>query len=156
MGNETRNDLRGLAQRRARERAAGSIALERAWLAAFERIGSLCLPEQAVDLLSRECRSPTLLSRMADLMASRSTGNDAHYSFGLLLAAVDNSPFSLRDWLVALETFIVWLDHKDRRAEFSALIGYLECCSSAAAARSPRANLSATLAEMLDTYGFEG
>ena len=69
---------------------------------------------------------------------------------------VDESDYSLSDWQNALEAFDRWLkQHNTTVRPIDAMLGYLHCCTMTTAETLPSPDLSATLIDMLDQYGFD-
>jgi len=69
---------------------------------------------------------------------------------------VDESSYSLDDWQNALEAFDRWLEqHSITARPVDAMLGYLHCCTMTNAETLPSPDLSATLIDMLDQYGFD-
>jgi len=72
-----------------------------------------------------------------------------------LLGDVDESAYSLREWIDAFLVMAEWLDKNGLTASLEDQIGFL-CCASGAAGSS--ANLTALpelVIDLLDSYGFE-
>lgn len=78
-------------------------------------------------------------------------------ALGDFLAAVDDSDYSLADWVDALLAFDRWLAaHGTAARPFASMTGYLDCCAAAA----PRTvgvlpALQALLLRNLEEYGFD-
>lgn len=72
-----------------------------------------------------------------------------------LLDAVDDSPYSLRQWVDAFIVVGQWMDARGLRAGFQDQLGYVHCACEAAGAGANLTPLAALVSEMLDSYGFE-
>jgi hypothetical protein len=72
-----------------------------------------------------------------------------------VLAAVDDSTFSLGQWIDAFIQLEQWLEAQGRRASFDDQLGYVHCACEAAGNGANLTTLAAVVAEMLDDYGFE-
>ncbi|WP_146209367.1 hypothetical protein [Coraliomargarita sinensis] len=72
-----------------------------------------------------------------------------------LVDAVDESPYSLRQWVDAFIVVGQWLDARGLRASFQDQLGYVSCACEAAGAGANLTTLSGVVTEMLDDYGFE-
>lgn len=71
-------------------------------------------------------------------------------------ATVDDSPYSLADWLDALLTFDRWLAARAIEARpVATMLGYLECCTLTLAETLPVPALASLLTENLERYGFD-
>ena len=71
------------------------------------------------------------------------------------LDEVDESHYSLRQWIDGLIVMSYWLDARDLAASLEDRIGFASCANAAAGAGANLTTLSATVSEMLDSYGFE-
>lgn len=72
-----------------------------------------------------------------------------------LLESVDESQFSLRDWVESLRTVQAWLDSRGLELPIEDQIGYVGCAGDAASAGANLTHLPALVADMLETYGCE-
>lgn len=72
-----------------------------------------------------------------------------------VLAAVDESPYSLRQWVDAFIIVGQWLDARGLHASFLDQLGYVSCACEATGAGANLTTLTAVVSEMLDDYGFE-
>ena len=71
-------------------------------------------------------------------------------------AQIDDSSFSLADWIEALLAFDDWLVEKDIAARpVENMIGYIHCCTLTMAETLSPPNLAELTREMLDQYGFD-
>lgn len=71
------------------------------------------------------------------------------------LEDVDDSPFSLRDWISALRILGSWLDARKLTLSLQDQIGYVSCAAESAGASANLTELSALVDEMLTAYGCE-
>jgi hypothetical protein len=71
------------------------------------------------------------------------------------LDEVDESHYSLRQWIDALIVMCHWLDARGLAASLEDRIGFAGCANAAAGAGANLTSLSALVSEMLDNYGFE-
>ncbi len=72
-----------------------------------------------------------------------------------LLDGVDESSYSLRDWIEALRTLGHWLDARGLVLEHHDQVGYVCCAAESAAASAQLTHLPSLVDEMLETYGCE-
>ncbi|MEN8661189.1 MAG: hypothetical protein ACN4GF_10920 [Lentimonas sp.] len=70
-----------------------------------------------------------------------------------LLEGVDESVFSLPDWVEALRRQAQWLDARELSMELSDQVGYVSCASASAGAGANLTHLPSLLDDMLETYG---
>lgn len=102
----------------------------------------------------------TFLQQFADSPASfawvqanlEGAGQDLLRTF---LDEVDESHYTLRQWIDALIVMGHWLDARSLAASLEDQIGFVSCANAAAGAGAHLTTLSAIVSEMLDTYGFE-
>jgi hypothetical protein len=73
----------------------------------------------------------------------------------LFVESVDDSSFSLRNWVEALRVLGHWLDARGLSLSLSDQIGYVACATDAAGAGSNLTHLPSLVEEMLETYGCE-
>jgi hypothetical protein len=72
-----------------------------------------------------------------------------------LVEAVDESPFSLHQWVEALAVMDKWLDSRRCEANLEDQIGYVSCASASASRCPNEESLPDLVGEMLANYGFE-
>jgi hypothetical protein len=73
-----------------------------------------------------------------------------------LLAAVDESDYSLDDWLEALGTFCAWLEQQgESRRPWRNMTGYVHCCTLMAAPGIALGNLKVIVFQALTEFGFQ-
>ena len=71
------------------------------------------------------------------------------------LDEVNDSHYSLRQWIDALIVVGHWLDARGLAASLQDRIGFVSCANAAAGAGANLTPLSALVSDMLDSYGFE-
>lgn len=81
---------------------------------------------------------------------------NGHSAIADLYNSVDNSPYSLREWIDAIEYFSSWLEESERTSPWTTMLGYLRCCSESPDNKDIKHNLKSLLKDMLKTYGYEG
>jgi hypothetical protein len=74
----------------------------------------------------------------------------------LILEYVDESPFSLSDWLDAIEFFYRWLQGNQRKIDFLAMLKYLSCCVESRDAQESGQTFAELIKDMLHTFDYEG
>ena len=72
-----------------------------------------------------------------------------------LLTFVDESAFSLIDWMNAFLELSNWLDHRALDLDWDNRINYVSCVAEAGASGMGLEDLSSMIREMLATYGCE-
>lgn len=72
------------------------------------------------------------------------------------LESVDQSDYSLRDWIDAMQAFDRWLAGRDvRERPFDAMTGYITCCTMTNPVSVQIPELQAVVIQNLEQYGFE-
>ena len=69
------------------------------------------------------------------------------------LDEVDESSFSLQQWVEALNRLVCWLDQRELRLKLEDQIGYVSCAAESASVGPGFSDLPELLDEMLETYG---
>jgi hypothetical protein len=73
-----------------------------------------------------------------------------------LFSAVDESDYSLDDWLEALGSFCAWLEEGgESRRPWREMTGYIHCCTRMAAPGIALANLKVIVFQALTEFGFQ-
>lgn len=114
------------------------------------------LKKEQCEQLALSCPSPEHFIHMVKLL-ERYAWNSQNRGIGwhILLEAVDESDYSLRDWVEALVSFSEYIEDSDGVADLKIMLGYLNCCCEANEG-SVGLPLIHVLNEMLSQYGFEG
>lgn len=72
-----------------------------------------------------------------------------------LFAAVDESDYSLADWLEAIGAFCAWLESRaETRRPWLAMFDYIHCCTVAAPVGIALGNLKVIVHQALTEFGF--
>lgn len=72
-----------------------------------------------------------------------------------LLAAVDESDYSLADWLAALAVFDRWLaDQGEKGRPWREVVGYIHCCTLMASPGVALGKLEVIVSKALTDFGF--
>lgn len=69
---------------------------------------------------------------------------------------IDNSRYSLTEWVEALESIYLWLENKNKSANFDFVLQYLSCSAQAVENKAILPSFSQLVDEMLNSYGFDG
>lgn len=69
---------------------------------------------------------------------------------------VDNSSYSLSEWIETIEVFHKWLCGQKRQTDFLKMIGYLQCSDLAPDNREVKHDFKDLVSDMLKTYGYVG
>ena len=114
--------------------------------------------EKAIQTLAEASASPLQFRLLAEALAAHCTKNpgDKKDVYSLLIESVNESPYSLSEWLGAWEFFSQWLAKRNRKGGFAVMLGYLDCCSQYIEGKGVIPTFNAQVEEMLEAYGFEG
>ena len=86
----------------------------------------------------------------------RAESNDINETVSAFLDDVDDSHYSLFDWLEALLRFDSWLSAKEIEARpLAAMIGYIHCCTMTSAETLAPPELAKLVEENLNQWGFD-
>jgi hypothetical protein len=85
---------------------------------------------------------------------------DAHFKGAedlqrALLEEVDESDFSLRDWMEALLVLNQWLEERSLNLPINDNIGYVSCAGASAGTGAHLSHLPSLVADLLEQYGCE-
>lgn len=85
---------------------------------------------------------------------------DAHFKdaddlLPALLEQVDESDFSLSDWMEALIVLNQWLEERSLYLPTNDNIGYVSCAAASAGAGAHLSHLPSLVADLLEQYGCE-
>lgn len=73
-----------------------------------------------------------------------------------LLESVDDSDYSLADWVEALAAFDSWLeDRGEKRRPLAEMRGYIDCCTFTNAPRLSLPSLKVIVIKALTEFGFD-
>ena len=81
--------------------------------------------------------------------------SDTEEAIRKLVTNVDDSPYSLRQWVESLMVFGQWLDVRGLTLPLEEQIGYVCCAAEASVASSTMTHLPDLVGEMLEAYGCE-
>ena len=82
-------------------------------------------------------------------------GGEANSDREQLFEMVDESEFSLRDWVESLLIVGHWLDSHTLKMPLSDQLGYVSCSVDAVGSSGPYTELPVIVRQMLDAYGCE-
>ena len=94
-------------------------------------------------------------TKLLSFLEANFAGIDNTLACEQLLEAVDESPFSLRQWVESLRTVRAWLDARGLEMKSADEIGYVCCAGAAAGSGANLESLAVLVAEMLEAYGCE-
>ena len=101
--------------------------------------------------------SPVSLNIIIKLIYKFTRSNpNGHQAIENLFKSVDDSPYSLHEWIDAVQLFSEWLEERDRESPWPTMLGYLRCCSESPENKDIKNNLVTLLSDMLKAHGYEG
>jgi len=145
----------------ATQQAGDDKSLYMAWLEALSEgeflQGEAHIGERAFRLSADACETPKQFSLLVEAFDEHAKEHPyAPHGFDLLADHVDDSPYSLESWIVAIEYFYDWLAENKRTSPgFAQLLDYLSCCAESQKDLPQREALRDILADMLDQYGLQ-
>ena len=151
------SEISGLAE----EKVASSGHASKDWLETLQECGPVLLDtlgaQETVKRIIESCASPAQLALIAEAL----TGDARAWpvptnGWRELIRRVDHSPYTLADWIAALEAFTQWLETEGRSAEFISILGYLDCCVEYIPAASGTFPFPKLVRTFLDEFGYEG
>lgn len=89
-------------------------------------------------------------------LISKVEGKELPAIYEQLFSQVDQSDFSLHDWIVALLKFDDWLNKNNISFRpLANMISYIRCCTLSLSDSLPPPDLSALTLKLLDQFGFD-
>lgn len=138
----------------AAERAAGSPNYRLQWQSALQQLAGCALDAEARRRLFEHAPSPGALTAISQWLQKEDPQQQPG-CMDIFYQAVDDSAFATADWLEAIASMHKWLQANGKRAPFSDLIGYLECCAAAAQGSHTPTDFAGMTESMLEEFGFE-
>ncbi len=115
------------------------------------------LTDSELSKIAKASSTPQSFNTITKLIYRFTRSNpNGHQAVSVLFNSVDNSQYSLSEWIEAIEFFSNWLDERERRTPWPTLLGYLSCCSESPENKDIKHNLTLLLKDMLTTYDYEG
>lgn len=137
------------------EKKAGSVqSLRAAWTKGWDDCLSIGMPPAEIALVAEHLKQPQSLSWLAgclkrDVAAKPKRGA----SVSALLMQIDDSSYSLSDWMKAIEILMAHVARQHRPVALSRLIGYVACSAELAASSQPERPLPEVVGDLLDQHG---
>lgn len=133
-----------------RDQSGGSQANRLAWEHASCIWETLGLPMETQIRALRASPDPRAHSRLAKLLGEAPCG--IHEAWQRLQEQVDESSYSLEEFLTALSHLMHWADEQGQHLRLESALGYLHCCNLV----DPQGDLPETILHMLRQHGFSG
>ena len=106
-------------------------------------------------LLQTACDTPKQWGALQELLAQVEQGLQSH-TINHLIEQVDQSDFSLTDWINALLSFDQWLSkHNSHLRPVDNMISYIHCCTLTLSDSLAPPDLAKLTNKMLSQYGFD-
>ena len=150
-------DVRALASRRFNETKHAEVEWAMALESARQSLKFIDIDYESLEHFAVASRSPAQFTILARLIYQygKSHPNGTQIS-ELIIGFVNESPFSLSDWIDAIEFFNRWLENKNRKTDFLPMLKYLECCVASQDAKESGQTLGALIEDYLNVVGYEG
>ncbi len=150
-------DVRSLASQKHAETHDSKTAWIMALESARQSLKFIEIDYQSLEHLALANRSPTQFTIMTRLIYQygKSHPNGTLIS-DVIFQYVNESPFSLSDWMSAIEYFYNWLEEQGRKIDFLPMLKYLACCVAAPDASEAGQTLTSLITDMLQVHGYEG
>lgn len=142
----------------AREMAARRNQPMQAWHIALERADSLrrrgMISPDHLERLTDASMAPSQVLLFCDYVARGAHAGSL--SFEVLAEHVDETRYSLKEWLKAMESFNTWILGQKRTTSYEQMLGYISCCAEMGSQQTCPPDLDNLVTSMLKQYGFEG
>ncbi len=150
-------DVRSLAERKHLETQHPLLDWTRAFESARQSLKMIEIDYGTLEQIALASQSPSQFTVIVRLIYQYGKS----YPHGkevadFILDTVNESSFSLPDWLEAIEYFYHWLQKNQRKVDFLPMLKYLECCAAAPDAKEGGQTFSALVEDMLAVAGYEG
>jgi hypothetical protein len=150
-------DVRSLASQKHHETKHAEVDWLKALESARQSLKFIEIDYQSLEYFALASKAPSQFTVIARLIYQYGKS----YPHGvlisdLILGYVNDSLFSLSDWIEAIEYFYRWLEKQERKTDFLPMLKYLECCAASPDARESGQTLSALIQDMLQFIGYEG
>ncbi len=150
-------DVRTLAAQRHRETQHAEVDWIMSLESARQSLKFVEIDYQSLEYLALASRSPGQFTVVVRLIYQYGKSHPhGELISDVILGYVNESPFSLSDWLDAIEYFNGWLEKNGRKIDFLPMLKYLECCIAAPDAKESGQTLGALIQDMLNVIGYEG
>lgn len=134
---------------------------EKLWLRALEsarlslKMIEISYPDlEQIALASRSPEKFTVITRLIYQYGKSHPHGDQISD--IILQMVNESPFSLSDWIDTIDYFYGWLVDHTRKVDFLPMLKFLECSVVSPEAQDAGQTLLALTADMLSNFGYEG
>jgi len=121
---------------------------------ALERVFSE-LTDGEIRKLVLAAYSPEVIKNFASLVDRFDLENPSQRGFDKVAELMDESGFSLSDWLEALSIFQNWLIHSQQTSAVSEIFSYIHCCAVSPEGKSGATSLSHLVGSALSEHGME-
>lgn len=149
-------DVRALAALKHTETQHNEIEWMKALESARQSLKFVDIDYASLELFALASRSPskfTVLTRLI-YQYGRSHPHGDQVS-EMILKFTNESPFSLSDWIDAIEYLYLWLQNSNRKTDFFPMLKYLECCVASQDAKEAGQTFLGLVEDMLNVFGYE-
>ncbi len=150
-------DVRALAAQKVSETDESMAAWFAVLESARQSLRFIEVDYQALEHLALACQSTAQLTILTRLIYQYGKSNP-HGALitDVILEYVNDSPFSLLDWICSIEYFYHWLEERSVKINFQPMLKYLTCCITSQDALESGQTLMALIQDMLQVFGYEG
>jgi hypothetical protein len=150
-------DVRSLAAQKHKETEQNEVEWLRALESARQSLKFIDIDYQSLEQIALASRSPEKFTVVVRLIyqygKSHPHGDQVS---DLILEYTNDSPFSLSEWIDAIDFFYQWLSTNQRKIDFLEMLKYLQCCVVSPDARQGGQTFAALVEDMLNVSGYEG
>lgn len=153
MANHDYDTRLAMIERIARSRAGGTISLRQAWRVILTGLATTGLSARQIERLAQACDGLEEARMLVDWLRYRPVDSpNARELYQLFIDHVDQSDFTLRDWVLAVSVMKAWFQEQRRETTLEMALGYIHCCAMA----GKQGRLADITQSMLDEYGYDG
>ena len=109
---------------------------------------------EKIALNSKDVAQFNLLAKY--LYQSSKAQPDSSKGVSALFQQVDDSIYSLKEWIEAISFFHQEIEKQGQKTDFLTMLGYLRCCALSPENKTRKRSFCELISEMLNDYGFEG
>lgn len=135
-----------------RQKAGYATGLRFPWQRALLVLRQARLPDDACLRAVEAALTPGSLVGLATLL--KTLENPAIF-WTELLAEVDESDWSLGDWMASIEVLVAWQKTHGKRAGPGDVIAYISCCAASGATSASGPSPARIVEKMLEEFGFD-
>lgn len=149
-------ELEQLAQKMTKETPSDYQRWKESLQFARSSLSVAVLDDRQFEKLALNSQSISAFNLLAKyLYQSAKTQPDSSRGVTALFQQVDDSIYSLKEWIEAIAFFHEEVEKRGQKTDFLTLLGYLRCCALSPENKTRKRSFCELISEMLDDYGFE-